>query len=1040
MHAKLARVFVAMLFIYPLGFAQDSSTGRDNSANRQKETASRTTRSGDRVNTAPPVIKSSEPDSIKPASSPSVVVIPVAPANGIGSNINSTIESDRIRALPYPGPVESLLILEPYVVAAGQFQGFRLLRPDGQFPSGGFTLNNQNNDGIDYGPAITISNRDAAEQLDIITTTESGVLAGRGATAVQLKTIKGTNYFHGTLFGYHLNRRLGSLTPLERRSGLGRAPRFENTTFGGVLGGPIRKEKGFFFAALQIESQDSIKFIDSTASFLTPTARGLAQLARAFPGSRTVADLQGRGPLAGRPGAASLLRTFASSVRGIPVELGQFARLLPAALDDYETGARLDFRLARRDHLAGDYWLDNRSETNSAGRQVAGYAGDSSSRAQLASLRWTRSFSPATSNELSFGFNRAGASFVNASGPEDRLPAVGAGFGIMSYGDSPLLPASYVSTLFDVSNNFTSVVGRHHIRLGASIERRLTRFDQLRGERGSFAFLSLEDFILNRPVSLAVRAGNSRSSFTETLQQYYASDAWRARANLTLSVALGYNNNSQPLNGFGDSIRERESNAVTALFNTGLSLELRTIGKIRRDNDNFAPRVAFAYSPRLRVAGLNLGGNDQMVVRGGVGVYYDQTAYRPLAEVSASSPSVAFAVITQATAAKSLTFPRVPGPQKVRGLFDGDAGMFARTEMARDFQTPYSVNWHLGASRDFKSVVFEAFYAGARGMRIIRPLDGAVTGGESRGPLLVYETSGRSIYHSLQTRLDARLDGGFTGGIAYTWSKLIDDVASRQNPAGIFGSDRALSDLDRRHRLSAHFLWMLPFKGSARGLSGKLFGGWQVSGILPILSGAAYTPLQFIPASSREAALAAALFSDQPGAARPFASNSGAPVGSVAFSNAANSFFHFFTNPDGSPFISPTGFIIADTVGFRAGSVSEARFVYNDYAVEQAALANGLARDGFGPTFAAGRWQGDVGRNILRGPRHAGLDIALIKTSRLSETVSLQLRAEFFNALNHPSRALPNPIVENAGGRGFADQGETNAAPRLVRLGVKLVF
>ncbi len=1039
MHSKFARVFVAMLFLSSLGYAQGSSTGRNDSANKQ-QTAARPARSGERINSAPPGIKSSEPDSIKPASSPSVIVIPVAPATGIGSNINSTIESDRIRALPYLGPVESLLVLEANIVPAREPDGFRLLPLNDRFPPSGFTLNNQNNDRIDYGPAIEFSNRDAIEQLDVITATKPEVLAGREATAVQLKTIKGTNYYHGTLFGHYLNRRLGSLTPLERRSGLARAPHFENKIVGGVLGGSIRKERGFFFAALQVESQDSIRFFDSISSFLTPTGRGLAELARAFPDSRTVADLRSRGPLVNRPGSASVLRVFSSSVGGVPVELGQLARLLPSALDDYETGGRLDFKLARRDHLAGEYWLDHRSEINSTGRLAAGYAGNSSSRAQLGALRWTRSFSPATSNELSFGFNRAGASFVRSPGSEDRLPAVVAGFGVMGYGESPFLPASFVSTLFDVSNNFTNVVGRHHIRLGASFERRLTRFDQHAGERGSFTFLSLEDFVSNRPASLAIRAGSARSSFTETLQQYYASDAWRARANLTLSIALGYTNNSQPLNGFADSIREREANPSTALFNTELPLELRTIGKIRRDNDNFAPRFSFAYSPRLRLAGMNLGGKDRMVVRGGIGVYYDQTAYRPLADISASSPSVPLAVITQATTGESLSFPLAHGPQQVRGLFDGDARRFARAEFARDFQTPHSINWHLGASRDFSSVVFEAFYTGSRGMRITRPLDGIVIDDEGGGPRLVYETSGRSIYHSLQTRLDARLDAGFTGGVAYTWSKLIDDVASRQDLSAIFRSDRALSDLDRRHRLSAHFLWALPFKKSAQGLSGKLLGGWQVSGILSIATGPVYTPIQFIPGSSRETALAAALFLEKPGAVRPFASNPGAPAASVAFSNAANSFFRFFTNPDGSPFISPTGFIIADTEGFRAGRVSEARFVYNDFAVEQAALARGLGRDGFGPTFAAGRWQGDVGRNILAGPRQTGFDLALIKTSRLSETLSLQLRAEFFNAFNHPSRGLPNSIAENAGGHGFGDRGEVDAAPRLVRLGIKLLF
>jgi hypothetical protein len=117
----------------------------------------------------------------------------------------------------------------------------------------------------------------------------------------------------------------------------------------------------------------------------------------------------------------------------------------------------------------------------------------------------------------------------------------------------------------------------------------------------------------------------------------------------------------------------------------------------------------------------------------------------------------------------------------------------------------------------------------------------------------------------------------------------------------------------------------------------------------------------------------------------------------VAFSNAANQFYRFYLNADGTPVTSPTGFIIADRNGVHAGTVGQARFVYNDYSVEQAARAMGLSPDAFGATFAAGRPFGDAGRNTLTGPRLVNVDFALLKTTKLSEKVSLQFRAEFFN-------------------------------------------
>ena len=109
-------------------------------------------------------------------------------------------------------------------------------------------------------------------------------------------------------------------------------------------------------------------------------------------------------------------------------------------------------------------------------------------------------------------------------------------------------------------------------------------------------------------------------------------------------------------------------------------------------------------------------------------------------------------------------------------------------------------------------------------------------------------------------------------------------------------------------------------------------------------------------------------------------------------------------------------------------------------AVEQAARAMGLSPDAFGATFAAGRPFGDAGRNTLTGPRLVNLDFALLKTTKLSEKVSLQFRAEFFNMFNHPNRARPNSILEYGGGFGFVDPGETDSTPRRVRLALKLIF
>jgi hypothetical protein len=423
------------------------------------------------------------------------------------------------------------------------------------------------------------------------------------------------------------------------------------------------------------------------------------------------------------------------------------------------------------------------------------------------------------------------------------------------------------------------------------------------------------------------------------------------------------------------------------------------------------------------------------------------------------------AVITPSSNTAMPRFPDVPGVSDLSSLFRRDPASFARTELAPEFRTPFSTTWHLAISRELSErTTVEVAYVGSRGVGLIRALDASALFSDSTtGLRRIYESTGRSIYHSLQAKVDVRFADSLTGGVAYTLSKSIDDVPGgggqiaggigntatltvgelqqfAQNPFDVSRGERALSDLDRRHAMVAHFVWALPIKRARSGLAERLTSGWQASGIIELASGSTFTPLQYLSASPATSAIFASVFSDRLGAIRPFAGNPTAAMDAVAFSNAANRAFGFFLNADGTPFSSPTGFIVANGSGFRAGSPQDARLIYNDYAVEQRARAMGLPPDAFGQTYAAGRRFGDIGRNSLIGPALANIDFALVKTTKLSEKVSLQFRAEAFNLFNHPNRGKPNSVLENAGGFGFGDLGEVDSTPRRVRFALKLIF
>lgn len=989
-----------------------------------------------------------------------IIVVAATPSvDTAAAHASASIEAKKLKDLPSLAPVDSFARLAPGASASSlenlwkqpsmmdKGPELRLWINTGQARSISYSLDGHDNNDVDGRPAILIDNFDSVDLLHVLTTRGAGDVSRSGGSALNVVARGGTNEFHGSAFDYYLNRRLGALSPLERRGGLDSPATFKDTIYGGVLGGPLRRDRLFFFGSFQGQTETSRRFADSTSGMLTPTPEALQRLTALFPESTTLGDLAARGPFASLLGPARLTRSFAVPVLGRPTEFAQVVRIVPQSAEAYEVGSRIDVNATSRDKLGFRYWYDSSGNRSAVGNLASGFAADSSARGQLGGLQWNRLLSPLSANDMTIGFNRARAS-VKADGPG---PRVNVGAGGLSYGRSPLLPESHVSTLFSFSDTLSHIEGRHTLKLGGQLRHRVTGFTYLPGEAGYFSYPTFDDFVLDRPLAVVAASGDSGSRFTETHHHYFIDDAWRARDNLTLSFGLSYENTGQPINRLAERVRRRESADSTALFDPSLPLGLRTIPELRKDNDNFAPRLGFAYTPRFELFGRDVFGRDKTVIRGGASIFYDATAYRPLAEAAASSPAVLLTVAAPDTGVALPAFPALP-----RSSIGGDPRDFARTGLDPGFRGPYSVRWHLAVSRELmERASLEVGYVGARSAGIIRAVDGGFVAGE--GPVRVYSTSGHATYHSVQSRFDLRYFDTLNGGISYTFSKLIDDVpdngamgpyvvggpssagvgalqAFAQNPSDESRGERALSSLDRRHSASAHFVWSLPPRRGQRGAIGRLMGGWQTSGIVELRSGMPYTPLQrlgyYSPASP---ALFASVFSERFGSIRPFAGNPLASVDSVAFSNAANEHYRFFTNPDGSAFQSSTGFIIASKSGFRAGDLSEARFIYNDYSVE-------LANPGLGPTFARGRPFGDVGRNTLVGPRLANIDFALMKTTKLTEKVSLQARAEFFNVFNHPSRGAPDFIVENAGGRGFADLGEVDAAPRRIRLGLKLIF
>jgi Mg-chelatase subunit ChlD len=1010
--------------------------------------------------------------------SESVTVTNVASSLDTSASQNSSnIEPKKLKDLPTLEPIEKFSLLTPGVTTSSsdglnrpQFGlsrefDWRLFVNGGRALSNSRTLNGVNNNGLDGQPVISIHSSDVIESLNIMTTRSTGDVGLSGASSINLQTRSGTNYYHGSIFDYYLNRGLGALSTLERRSGLNNQPKYKNSLYGGTLGGPISRDRYFFFGSFQGERENAQRFFDSTSAYQTPTLQAIETLSRSLGNTPTVADLLARNPLNQPIGSAGSNRTFIRNIEGLALAFDEITRVVPSFTRGYEANGRFDANLTLRDTVEAEYWFNKRKAANSIGRLAAGFTGDANTDGHLALIRWNRNLSPNSVNEATFSYNRSSLDFLSNTSAENTTASVNLGLYGLSYGDSPFLPSKYKSTLFEFSDTVSRAEGRHNIKLGGQVTRRLTNFNELNGVRGQYNFAGFNDFVLNQPLTLAVAAGDARTHFTETHQHYFIDDAWRVKSNLTLSLGLSYEHATQPINSIAEKLFNRELNAATALFDTTLPLELRTIAKVKGDNNNFAPRFGFAYTPRFQMMGWNPFGFDKTIIRGGLSISYDRNSYRPLADVAKSSPNVLLAVIAPDQLSSLPNFPALPDAGSLLTLFNKDATKFSRAELATDFRSPYSINWHLTATRDFnKKTIFEIGYVGSRGIGLTRLLDANALNNDAANALYsssrLYASTGRSTYHALQTKIDVQVIDTLVLGTSYTLSKLIDDVPDyhsaiaginqipvfgstlslAQNPLDVSGGERALSNLDRRHSFKGHFMYSFPRLRGRSGFMAKLTEGWQASGIFELGSGSPYTAIQYFGQSAGSTAIYSSMFADRFGSVRPFTGSLSAAPDTVAFSNASNQFYRFFLNADGTPVVSATGYIIANRRSFHAGELVEARYIYNDYGVEQAARLMGLAADAFGKIYAAGRPFGNEGRNNLISPKLVNMDFAIIKTTKLSEKVSLQFRAESYNLFNHPNHAIPNFILENAGGRGFADLDEVDASPRRIRLALKLIF
>jgi hypothetical protein len=857
-------------------------------------------------------------------------------------------------------------------------------------------------------------------------------------SVINILTKSGTNKLHGSAFEFLRNSAMDARNYFNRTPALKTG--FKNNQFGASLGGPIVKDRTFFFGAYEGQRER----VGSDFTFLVPTQ---AQIQAA----QVLAQANGVAP---SPALTKLLAFFPA-----PTGFNGSVGTVPGTVADKNDGnnfiVKLDHQLNSNESLTGRYAFSQSSQVfplgglgSFAASRLAQFAQTSPARVQVVSVSLLSTLSPTKINEERFGYSRYRTSFDPKDANFDpKTLGIDFGTGLLSVpeidfgaifenlGASAFLPHGRTSGSFQFLDNFTWLKGRHTIKLGGEFRRVVIDSFNESLSRGQLEFGSstfsvcgtltaaqcsdpaittLANFYLGSPFSSAANAGNTRRTTYNNGMSFFAQDDFRVTRTFTLNYGLRWEY-------FGPL-----SEAHNLLSNLGRDGNLAMVGTdgvngaYERDLNNFAPRLGFAWNAMPRT-----------VLRGGYGIYFDYVPQDLLIANFTNITGLATNPIGPA-ATLPLNFNSAafngstPGPVFTPIVSPCSVSPCTIFVTPRHFETPYSQNWNLNLEQELSPrVALQLGYVGGKGTHLVRLLDinqpdylgnrpnpkyGAM---DSLSPVSA------SSYHALQATLRSRNWHGLSGFAGYTFSKSLDDasdgidfnfstVAFPQNGFDL-RADRGPSNFDTRHRFTAAFTYQLPrLAGPPR-----LAEGWQLNTIVTAQSG---RPVPIV------------------------SSNDTSGVSFDQFPSPSN----FHQRPDliaGANPVNPHWESAPDTIGYLNAN----------------AFAQPLDATAANPQGSFG----DLGRNAIYGPHFWNVDFAVSKDTRIFERVNLQLRAEFFNLFNHPNFALPNFFVNpvfnsdgtiNAGvspNQGLItqtpDQAQTNpglggGGPRVIQLAAKFTF
>jgi hypothetical protein len=827
---------------------------------------------------------------------------------------------------------------------------------------------------------------DSIQEFKIATNAYSAEYGRNAGAQVNVITRSGSNVLHGFAYDYLRNRVLDAINALQ----LGQKPELIRNQFGGGVGGPIIKNKTFFFV-----SADALRGLEGIAQFATvPTLAerqgdfsGLGgsimnpYSGQAFPGNVIPASLIS--PLASKILALYPLPTqpgVSGNFFGEPIEQDNNTQLLTRMDHQFSPSSQLSLRYGYGRSYLAEPFTQGSTEVPGFGD----YVWDSGHNAMI---EFTHNFSANTIDSLTAGMNRAprriyqqnyqtnvnklwGVNYLPTDPLDFGYPSISvAGFSLV--GDVTEIPNTNEETTYQLGDTVSMVRGAHGIKFGGEVRNiRLNSVLDLLG-RGSISFsgalsgYGITDLFLGLPTySLQSQFDNPQTLRTTSYGLFFQDD-WKVSRKLTLNLGLRYEYNTPPTDPTNRlSAFNLTSGTVTQVGTDGLSRS-----GIKPDWTNFAPRIGFAYAL-----------TDKTVIRSAYGIFYDAGMLTVNSALYFNPPY--FNVYLFTPSATSLLTLNNPFP-----LNNGYIPPAGLSTLDPNIRTSYIQSWNFNVQHEFDGLgTLTVAYAASKGTHLIRSFDlnqpypgpGPV---ESRSPYPQYsniffsESGADSEYQSLQISFNRRLSHGLTILAAYTFSKSLDDTSAFLNTTADpnfpqnshdYHAEHALSSFDTPNRGVVAVVYSLPFKQA-------VLRNLQVSSIITAQSGQPFTPtLEFDNSNT---------------------GNTGPPYGSDRPNVVGNP---ALPNPSAQEWFNTAAFAIPAQYTF-----------------------------------------GNAGRNILRGPGLATVDFSLSRRFNFAERFSLLAQAQAFNLLNRENLNLPDAFADNP-----ATFGKIFSAkdPRQIQLALRLAF